>query len=721
VTATAWPFRPNHITNDGETLALTGLPTLQFGSTSRERAATARRRGEDLGRLNGTGIISNAYLEGMQAMICARLGNPTTIVEFSPKGEPVCTDSKLLSFAMHQPCRLFRRYTDERLCLESDSIHACLFCGLSREGIAEALVDRADHCEYIKRYRGTNVYFAVVRDPDRTYLEYDCPFLGYRELLFPIFFEDRVIATFSVDQLCLISRRESILASQMRFFESQEEERIGSCMNGCRIEDVGIEVCQAHQEWSTDASNLLADDHYGALVETAKRQLLGLEDLLRDQMQLQRVKFIRRHIDDAVTRFREGLPIEDMPGSRKWTLLWKNTAERLSQLVDDFAFEYVVVFAGGGYEAEEREPLLCVVANAGNLPANLRELIDKGDLRFDLRKVSENLRHLWTTSAEDERILMGVDACSGMLNRQRALVRLFPVPFFPQATLAVLVGYREDNPLTSVENGPHGDLSIALQGFYAVVLSALSATLASLADERRDRALGRLTHEFEVPIIAIRGATQSIMDTPGVSKLLKQDYPGDIWSWTDLMGRLIDNADVYRYMHTGTLEIVPTRVFLLTDVIAPAIRQIKLLLDERHFSPKALIYRGFEQLPALWLDRNRFQQAIFNLLSNAVKYAFHDPAAFRIEIEGKKYDGGFQIYARDWGSGIEAGYQERVFEEEFRGGSALQNNVAGQGLGLWIVRNIILRHGGRIVVSSLRFPTEFEITLPYWLASRGPD
>ncbi len=241
---------------------------------------------------------------------------------------------------------------------------------------------------------------------------------------------------------------------------------------------------------------------------------------------------------------------------------------------------------------------------------------------------------------------------------------------------------------------------------------------ANISEDRMLQALGRMTHELKLPIVAIRGALELMKRTPGAEKFFDYDYIGDIWSWSELMGRLVDNADVYRYAHKGELEIRPEKVFLLTNVIAPAIRQVRLLLRERDFSPRNITYIGFENFPELWLDRNQFQQIIFNLLSNSIKYAYDDPENFEVEIEGTEKGSYFYIYVRDRGTGIEIDMKESIFEEGARGKDAYLRDVAGLGSGLWIIRQIIKRHSGKIRVSNLYLPTEFEIMLPFSLTKK---
>ena len=78
---------------------------------------------------------------------------------------------------------------------------------------------RLGECDYIDHYRRTNdVHFKFVKDARRSYLEYDCSMLGYRELLFPLFFGSRVVAVFFVGQLCLTWKLDFIAGRQEELF-----------------------------------------------------------------------------------------------------------------------------------------------------------------------------------------------------------------------------------------------------------------------------------------------------------------------------------------------------------------------------------------------------------------------------------------------------------------------------------------------------------------------
>jgi signal transduction histidine kinase len=155
----------------------------------------------------------------------------------------------------------------------------------------------------------------------------------------------------------------------------------------------------------------------------------------------------------------------------------------------------------------------------------------------------------------------------------------------------------------------------------------------------------------------------------------------------------------------------------MRDVIAPAVKQIGLLLDAHHppLPREHISYAGFEQVPTLSVDRSQFHQVFYNLLSNAIKYCGSGPQRFRVEITAARDDNGFNIAVADYGIGIKSEWRDAIFEEGIRGPEAHLYDVAGQGLGLWVVRQIVEAHGGAICVSKCVDPTTFMITLPGFL------
>ncbi|MEW6055092.1 MAG: PAS domain-containing sensor histidine kinase [Bdellovibrionota bacterium] len=106
-------------------------------------------------------------------------------------------------------------------------------------------------------------------------------------------------------------------------------------------------------------------------------------------------------------------------------------------------------------------------------------------------------------------------------------------------------------------------------------------------------------------------------------------------------------------------------------------------------------------------DLYRIEQVFINLLTNAMKYGAGKP----IQIKVSAADGIAKLAVRDYGVGIAAEDHERIFLQFERAISA--SEVSGLGLGLYIVRQIVEAHGGRILLESkLGEGSLFKVELP---------
>jgi signal transduction histidine kinase len=115
----------------------------------------------------------------------------------------------------------------------------------------------------------------------------------------------------------------------------------------------------------------------------------------------------------------------------------------------------------------------------------------------------------------------------------------------------------------------------------------------------------------------------------------------------------------------------------------------------------------------LWanFDPKAFGTVVENLLSNACKYAA-EPRQTTVTLDGDGED--VLIVVSDHGHGIAPKDLPRIFHRFYRVGDEMTRQVAGTGLGLFLVKEIVARHGGDARASSrgLGFGSEFTISLP---------
>lgn len=225
----------------------------------------------------------------------------------------------------------------------------------------------------------------------------------------------------------------------------------------------------------------------------------------------------------------------------------------------------------------------------------------------------------------------------------------------------------------------------------------------------RDEFLSICSHELKTPLTSLRIQAQ-VLD-----RLRRQGSP-DAYR-PQQVDRLLDHAlnqswrinrlvedmlDVAR-IRSGKLTIRPEPLAL-----APLLEEVVERSQEALKQADIKVQLKIETRAEGQFDRLRIEQVIGNLLSNAMKYGEGRPVLLRLYQEGNRA----RLLIRDQGRGIEPEAQERIFRIFERNISV--NEVSGLGLGLYIARQIIEAHGGRIWARS-EGPgqgSEFVIDLP---------
>jgi signal transduction histidine kinase len=142
------------------------------------------------------------------------------------------------------------------------------------------------------------------------------------------------------------------------------------------------------------------------------------------------------------------------------------------------------------------------------------------------------------------------------------------------------------------------------------------------------------------------------------------------------------------------VEVVPT--------LEPVLRLIESTARKRGVT---LAVRAGGALPPVWADADRLKQILLNLLLNAIEAS---PHGSEVAIEMRAARQGVLIEVTDHGSGIPAEHLEDIFNPFFT------TKETGTGLGLALVHQMVVEHGGEITVDSAPGRgTVFRVTLPH--------
>jgi nitrogen-specific signal transduction histidine kinase len=225
----------------------------------------------------------------------------------------------------------------------------------------------------------------------------------------------------------------------------------------------------------------------------------------------------------------------------------------------------------------------------------------------------------------------------------------------------------------------------------------------------RDQVIATVPHELRVPISAITDALIGLEDA-GPMSTITQDIFRTIEKANDLSGLLIEHllcATGKNTWNEGNLE--PIR--LVADILEPVVRLVRLVGDKDYLRGDSFDVRG-AKIDEFLGHRGTLMCVFYNLFWNAVKYHKLRQATFELRVHAVTGDdGGWTILVHDWGIGVPAGWEDRIFERGVRAPN-VKTKTAGLGLGLYIARMLARSWGGALTLKKSANPTTFEVSFP---------
>ncbi len=222
----------------------------------------------------------------------------------------------------------------------------------------------------------------------------------------------------------------------------------------------------------------------------------------------------------------------------------------------------------------------------------------------------------------------------------------------------------------------------------------------------RDDFLSIASHELKTPLTTalfqLEGLDRQARQGPGAGgpqlATRVQGLRRQVWRLQSLIERLLDVS----HLTAGQLPLEAEDV----DLAALARDVLERLSADAARAGSLFVLRAPAPVVGRW-DRLRVDSVVTNLVSNAVKYGAGAPVEVTVGVEGPRA----HLIVRDHGIGIAVEQQARIFSKFERAVS--HRHYGGLGLGLWIARQVVERHGGTIeVVSAPGEGATFTVHLP---------
>jgi signal transduction histidine kinase len=232
----------------------------------------------------------------------------------------------------------------------------------------------------------------------------------------------------------------------------------------------------------------------------------------------------------------------------------------------------------------------------------------------------------------------------------------------------------------------------------------------SESDVQKNNFIAMASHELKTPITSIKGYVQLLLNAfekdnekqlPSLlvrSSLISVDK--QITRLTRLISELLDLTKI----ETGTLELKKEK-FSLNELAIETVEDI-LYTNTRH---QINLYHDFQSY--VFADKDRIGQVMINFLTNAIKYS---PDSNKIDVSiHRTTNGRVAFTVKDYGIGIDKEEQEKIFERFYRAKGKEEQTYPGFGIGLFIAKEFVEKHGGQVSVESYKGNgSMFTFTLP---------
>jgi two-component system sensor histidine kinase SenX3 len=225
-----------------------------------------------------------------------------------------------------------------------------------------------------------------------------------------------------------------------------------------------------------------------------------------------------------------------------------------------------------------------------------------------------------------------------------------------------------------------------------VVLNTIFLVREIRRNEQHDAFINAVTHELKTPVASIRLYLQTLQ-TREIDEAKRQDFYKIMLADSDRLSGTIDQ--VLRAARNNSSKTLIRQAVDLKEVVADC---VALARTRYRLSDDALRYADNVISAPVLGDSEEIRAAISNLIDNAVKYSRQNVC---VVVELREGDNGrLAVRVHDEGIGIPDSELKRIFKRFYRIPNTVATRVKGTGLGLFIVRSVAERHGGRAFAES---------------------
>jgi PAS domain S-box-containing protein len=235
-------------------------------------------------------------------------------------------------------------------------------------------------------------------------------------------------------------------------------------------------------------------------------------------------------------------------------------------------------------------------------------------------------------------------------------------------------------------------------------------------DRLKDEYFSAVSHELRTPLFSIQGFARLILNGEVPDETTQREFLTIIDQQAEQLALLVSNLLHMSRLESGLFELEREPV-QLREVLGQTLLKLRGIAQSKDI---ALESDAPADLPSVSGDRDWLEQVLVNLVGNAVKFT---PAGGRVSIAVRPHGAELLVEVRDTGIGIPREALDKIFAKFYRVANARAADVQvagtggkrreGSGLGLYIARQVVEAHGGRMwAESEVGQGSVFRFTLP---------
>ena len=247
---------------------------------------------------------------------------------------------------------------------------------------------------------------------------------------------------------------------------------------------------------------------------------------------------------------------------------------------------------------------------------------------------------------------------------------------------------------------------IALLMVLGFVFTLYTLNVEIRLNKLKSEFISNVSHELKSPLTSIRMMTEMLHHKRVETEERKSAYYSAMMEESEHLSHLIDNILDFSRIEEDRKKYDFVDVDL-DELLRKFLESTRASLTEPDFDIR---YDPPDHAPVIRADKNAILQVFYNLIDNAIKFS-GDSRQIDISISTEGEEVLFSV--KDYGAGISAREQEKIFERFYRGDETQKQGINGSGIGLTIVRKIVEVHNGTIdVESEVGKGSTFTVRLP---------